>query len=315
MTDARQAAVLATETAIAAKNPTPEPTPAPEPATVTPEATEPEVAASDPNAAADPIEDGEEEHEESAASDNGAETTAKPGKKSKPGVQKRFSELTKEKHEALRAEEAARAEAAYWREQAQMRQQPQQEQPRPTPAAQGKPTLEAFGYDQDAYENARDAWVIQQAQQSWREQNQQEQSQRQQQERVTKFRERVAAFEKEVPGGWEAAKAAPFDPTPVMVEAIAESEIGPKVGYYLSQHLDEARAISTLAPFQQAIAMGRIEAKLLSVPPPTPRTPVTRAPAPAPSLASGSAARPSDASSVEEHIAEVQAQRRKNKYG
>ena len=297
----RQEQVLAVEAKIAATNaPVSEPDVTPDP--ITPEAPEPEVAQ-----IAVPVEHDEEENEEAAASDNGVDSTAPRKNK---GVGKRINELTREKHEERRARESAEAEVAYWRQQAQ-HQAPQYQ---PAQAqTQGKPTLEQYGNDWDAYQEARDSWVIGQAQQSFSEQQRQADDQRQQQARQSKFQERIADFEKEVPGGWEQAIASPVATTPTMLEAIAESDIGPKLGYYLSQNLDESLRISRLSPTSQAVAMGRIEAKLLQPSTPPPPRPVTRAPAPPPSIpnASGVNAR---LSGIEDHIALVKAQRQA-KYG
>ena len=298
MDDVRQAAVLAAEARIVAATPAPEPEPAPvEEATPVSEA-----PAIEPPAAV--AEDHDDEHEDSAASDNGDDSTAPRKNK---GVGKRINELTREKHEERRAREQAVAEAAYWREQAQR-------QPTQAPTqTQGRPTLEQYGYDQNAYEEARDQWVINQTRQSFVQEQQQWAERQQQQARQSKFQERLAALEREQPGAWEQAVAAPVETTPVMLEAIAESEVGPRIGVYLSQHLDEALSISRLPPMQQAVAMGRIEQKLMHAPPPPPRPTVTRAPAPPPVISAG-AALPSKLSGIEDHIAVVKAQR-KAKYG
>jgi hypothetical protein len=304
MDDVRQAAILAAEERIVAASPKPEPEPAPvieEPAQVVAE-----TPAIEPPAAV--VEDHDDEDEESASSDNGADPTAPRKNK---GVGKRINELTREKHEERRRAETAQAEANYWREIAQ-KAQPQAQAAQATPS-QGKPTLEQYGNDWNAYEEARDQWVIEQAHQSFAKQHQQAEEVRQQQARQAKFQERLAAFEKEVPGGWQQAVSSPVETTPVMLEAIAESDIGPKLGYYLSQHLDEALTISRLPPMQQAVAMGRIEARLLSAPPPPPRPTVTRAPPPPPAV-SGANAVPAKLGGIEDHIAVVQA-KRKAKFG
>jgi len=277
--------------------------PAPEPEAIYEESKAPEPAAvvSD---------DHEEDTDESATSDG--DDPAAPKRQNK-GVGKRINELTREKHEERRARETAEAEAAYWRQQVQ---QPNPRQPEPTQTANGRPTLEQYGYDQNAYEDARDAWVIGQAKQSWQAEQAQAYQAQKQQEKTSTFQSRLAAFEKESPGAWNEAVAAPLPTTPIMLEAIQESEVGPKLGVYLANHLDEALAISRMAPLNQAIAMGRIEAKL-STPTPSapPRPTVTRAPAPPPVLQSGAPAGISPSRmGIEDHIAAVIAQK-KARYG
>ena len=181
---------------------------------------------------------------------------------------------------------------------------------------QGRPTLEQYGYDQNAYDDARDAWVVAQAKQSWQAEQAQANAARQAQEKISAFQSRLAAFERKSPGAWGEAVSAPLDATQVMLEAIQGSEVGPEVAVYLAKNLDEAHNISRLPPFQQAVAMGRIEAKLLQAPaPPARPVTVTRAPAPPPSIASGSpASTPVSKWGIEDHLAEVKRQKQA-KYG
>lgn len=299
MTDVRQAAILATEAAIAAKTP--------EPAPVANEPVDPVIADSAPHAE---IVSDDDEHfvEDSAPSDAGADPTARPRKK--PGVHQRIAEITREKHEERREREAAQRERDYWREQAQQSQRPQ---PVPqTQATQGKPTLEAYNWDQEAYFEALADYKAEQRLQGYRAEQQQAEYQRSLQAQKRQFDERVAAFEKEMPGAWEEAARAPLTITQPMAEVIANSEKGPWIGHYLATHLDEAHAISQQSPYAQAAALGRIEASLTRAPAPSalPRNTVTRAPAPAPVVTSPSASGSSALRGIEDHIAAVRAQKR-----
>lgn len=242
-----------------------------EKAPLTTESTEPQDADQ-----AAPVDETEEVTDDSAASD-GTDAPAAPKKK---GVHERINELTREKYEERRARQEAEDRLVYLEQQFRTSQQPQ--------APAGKPTLESCGYDQDLLESSLISWAESQAQSRWQHQFQQQQAQQLQQERASKAAERIQALEQEVPGAWEAATTAPINYTPTMLEAIAESEMGPKIGYFLSQNLDEAHRISRLSPFQQAIAMGRVEAQLSTQTPSraAPKT-VTKAPPPPPVSQSG----------------------------
>jgi hypothetical protein len=316
MSEAKQAAILSLETKFAAKDAAKADVSVPE-ETVDNSEEEAEIVkpaeGTKPDAPAAPADDSEEEEhdEESATSDNGDDPTARP-KKNK-GVGKRINELTREKHEALRRAEAVEAENAYFRQLVQQQQQGQQPSQQQTPTqAQGKPTLEDCGWDQELFAEKLTDWKVDQRFQALQQDQQRQQYQTQQQERQSKVQSRIQALEQEVPGAWEAAISAPINYTPSMIEAIAESDIGPKVGYYLSQHLDEAAQISRLSPFAQAVAMGRVEAKLSAVPPQKPVT-VTRAPAPAPGLPAGTSAT-AKMDSMEDHIQAVRAKRKALRY-
>jgi hypothetical protein len=274
-----------------------------EPAPAKAAAPEPEKPEPAPQAAPAPVEAVDDDDTEDSTPSPGSDPTAKPRTK-KPGVHQRIDELTREKYEERRAAEQARQEAAYWREQAQRTQAPQAPQP------QGKPTLEAFGYDQEAYFEALADWKADQKLQGFKAEQTKAETLRQQQERARKFQERVARFEQEVPGGWQVAVTAPFNPTPAMLEVIAESDIGPRIAHYLATHLDEAHSLAQQGQYAQAAALGRIEAKL-SAPPPAPPARLTSAPPPPPSV-TGNAPPSKDPArmSMEDHMAAVAAKRR-----
>ncbi len=231
------------------------------------------------------------------ATSDGTEPPAAPPKK---GLQDRFDELTREKYEERRAREAAEANLAALQRQIQAQQQP-------APATKAKPTLEQFGYDQDAYEEARDEWVATQVEQRVSQRFEQAAVQRQQHEKLGKFEARITAFEQESPGAWEEVMKSPVQPTQIMREAVAESEVGPKLAYHLAKHLDEAFAISQMPPLQQALAMGRLESKLLtpSAQPRAPAKTVTQALPPPSALPSGTST--VKKSLADETIAEAQA--------
>ena len=76
-----------------------------------------------------------------------------------------------------------------------------------------------------------------------------------------------------------------YDPsvpiTSAMAEAIAESDVGPQVAYYLGKNRDEAARIAGLSPLAAAREIGRIEARLAAKPV---APPVTKAPPPPPKI-------------------------------
>jgi hypothetical protein len=299
MSDVRQAAILATAAEIAASNAPAEPV-TPDPVQATPE---PVIAADAAPPAEVVSDDDDNDFEEAATSDAGADPTARPRKK--PGVHQRIAELTREKHEERRARERIEQELAQLRQQAQP--------PAATQATPGRPMPEQFN-DWNDYEAARDTWLLTQAKQQWAAEQKQAETLKQQQERQRKFQERIAAFEREVPGAWQEAVSAPITTTPAMLEVIAESEVGPRIAHYLATHLDEAYAISQQGPYAQAAALGRIEAALArpATPSAPPRNTVTRAPAPAPVVTASSGANTA-LRGVEDHVAVVRAQKRANR--
>lgn len=106
---------------------------------------------------------------------------------------------------------------------------------------------------------------------------QQEATQRQTEDMKRSFNSRCS----EASSRYEDFEGVAFDPsvplTRDVARAIMTSEKGPDLAYYLGSHPDEARAIASMGdPLHRAMALGRIEAKLVA---PKPKK-ATAAPAP-----------------------------------
>jgi len=232
--------------------------------------------------------DAEEDDDADSADADGEEPTA-PKRKQSRREQRRFNQLTREKYEALRERDAAilRMELL-----AQQFQPPQTQQQVQQQAVQGEPTLEQFGYDEAQFRPAHTQWLIGEAKKAARAEIEQELTQRQMQEQGTRFNQRVTELEKKMPGAWKRATEAPLQTTPIIEQVIFHSDVGPEIGVYLADHLDEAQAITRLPHMQQAVALGRIEAAVKAAPaaPPRPPKAVTAASAPSAPLPSGSSA-------------------------
>lgn len=237
------------------------------------QAAQPEVAEAEQ---AEVAEDADEQNEpEAEAAPDGKDAPAPPKPK---GVGKRIDELTRDKYDAIRRAEMAE-QRLYALEQERIARQTPQTQAIP----QGKPTLEAFGYDQEAYTEALTDWKVQERFQALQAQQQQAQQQQKVVETLTKFQERVASVD---PDEWQWAVEANPPTSPVMLEVIAESEVGPQLGIYLAKHPDEAAAIARMPPAAAARSLGRIEERLSApvAPNPVPPKTVTKAPAPVSTL-------------------------------
>lgn len=182
-----------------------------------------------------------------------------PGKPKNKGVGKRINELTKEKHDALR-------ERDYWREQAMATQKGGQPAPTDAPQAQaaeqdnGEPRIEDFEFDVTKFNRAHYQWL-----------RDQDRRQEQASQRLTTLRDRESAFEAEHPDYRERVYSPTVPITQGMAEAMLGTDNAPAVAYHLATHLDEAAAIAALSPIQQAIAIGRIDARLSA--PPAPAAP------------------------------------------
>lgn len=181
------------------------------------------------------------------------------------------------------------AERNYWREQAIKGQPAQPAAPVEPAVPEGPPTLEQHGYDTEKWSQAYAQWSRVDAARVVRQELEKVEQQKQAQTIAQSFAEREAAFAAVTPdyvdvvSNPELASLA----TPVISEAIVSGENGAALSYYLGTHLEELAAISRKSPTQQAIAIGRLEAKLANAPAsPAAAPPVkkavqqTRAPAP-----------------------------------
>lgn len=232
--------------------------------TAPPEADAPPVTTAEPGAA-------ETEGHEPSADDAGAE---QPKAKSKGGFQRRIDELTQRQRDAQR-------EAEYWREMA-MRAVPAQPQAQPAaPQAPQPPDPSKYaGGEWDAeYQKARDAYVREAAAHDaevrlWQRVHQasiaqqRAQAQAQFQSKAETFQERQAEFSAQVEDYQDAAQAAlgalarNRGVADAVGEALADSDAGPEVLYFLGKNPAEARALAQMNPAAAARHIGRIEARI-----------------------------------------------------
>lgn len=199
------------------------------------------------------------EEAEARGEETGEQSEATEKDPYKPrGVQKRIDELTRHRYEAMAAAEQAKRE----REQMaveiarlQQAQTPQETRP--------KPTREQFNYEEDAYLEALTDWKLEQRDAA----AQRQASQRQQQAAQSQRREYIGTVnqrgEKEFPDYAEKVLNNPaLVCTEDMALAMATAENGHKVAYFLGNNPGEAARIASLHPMQQAIEVGRLEARL-----------------------------------------------------
>lgn len=235
--------------------------------------------------------------------DGTAEGEQPPGGRRKKRAQARINELVTQRiAEKQRADEAERRLQAL--EASGRTTQQGAEEP--------KKSLVDFDFDPEAY----GAYLEKRAE-SVAAKRIQEQTQAQKvQQAQASFATKAEAFKKDAPDFDAVAINTPLGPyyTPIMIETITESDVGPELAYYLGKHLDKAEAILQLSPAQQARELGRIEARLekQAERPATPATvsphprSVTRAPAIGATVTATSPAHKTLGDmSVEDHIAAI----------
>lgn len=231
-----------------------------------------EVPAVEATPTADPV--------EPTVSSNGDDDEPQPQPEKKPdGVQKRINELTAKAR-------AAERRAEYAESQLHANHGRNREEPSAPESAAGRPALDQFE-SYDDYVEALTDWKTDQKLTAREVANE---AKRQKSEATETTRTKVFT---QVEAG--RSEFADFDDVVInnpdlpvsesMTGVLLELEKGHAVAYYLGQNLEEAADIASMSPTRQAIALGRIEAKLAIKSP----AKLSKAPAPVGSALAGGA--------------------------
>lgn len=236
--------------------------------------------------------DEDERDDDSNGEDEGEDRKRKPKRP-------RWSDLNRAQREALEA----RRELEELRRQLAERDGKREE---PTPAKpEGKPTLEQYDYDQEAYLTALADWRLAEREREREQQTQQQQAQQATAERITQLQAAEAEFSKANPDYEGVAKNPQVPITQLMADVMLENpSTAPAIAYYLGQNVEEAARIAQMTPVQAARAIGAIEAKVTTTPKPAPPPkPVKKAAPVVPTLNSGApAVKDWSQMSTDEHV-------------
>jgi hypothetical protein len=127
------------------------------------------------------------------------------------------------------------------------------------------PTLAKFNYDPDKYSEANAAWLNRQVAKQVTAAINQKEAIATAQKVEAKFKEQETELRK-VAKDYDTVISNPNLPklSPEAAREIVFSEAGPKLTYHLAKNPDLATRISRMAPAQQLVAIGRLEAQLLA---------------------------------------------------
>ena len=197
------------------------------------------------------------------------------------GVQKRIDRAVRQKYEAEARTKMLEERLAAL----ETRQQPQAQRPA---YDDSEPTIDKFD-NFDQYVAAKAEWIAERKiNQTLTAREQQQQAAREAAERTKtadSWNKRNPQATVEMPDFEEVLASSDVPMTQPMQQAIMESDIGPKLAYYLATNPDEATDIAGMSPIGAIRALGRLEERLSSQKPvvkttsaPPPITPVgTRA--------------------------------------
>jgi hypothetical protein len=190
------------------------------------------------------------------------------------GVQRRIDRAVRAKYEAEARAQAAEEQLNYFRQ----RETGQREQPA---SHETEPTIDKFD-NIEHYVAAKAQWIARQEVAQAFQANQRQAQQFTEAQQHAQVREqwaaRLQAATAEMPDFEDVVATADVPMSRAMEQAILESEIGPKMAYWLAQHPQEAVNISRLPPSKAFTQLGRIEERLLAGKTVTPK--LTSAPPP-----------------------------------
>jgi len=186
------------------------------------------------------------------------------------GVQRRIDRAVRAKYEAEARTKVAEEELQRWR--GESRQQAPEN---------AEPTIDKFD-NIEHYISAKAKWVanseIRKAMEQTAHQTQAQQEHQYHAQVMQDWSVRLEQTTAELPDFEEVLSASTVPMSGAMERAILESEVGPKLAYWLAQNPKEAHEISQLPPTRAIARLGRIEERLTTAKPAAPRT--TSAPPP-----------------------------------
>ena len=195
-------------------------------------------------------------------------TEAKPVVPSKTYTEDEFQKAFQKRlgQESRRLERVARAEAR-----AEFAERQLAEKNAPANEPEGPPKPEDFK-DYDSFLKAAVKHEVEQRMKGFSNETAQQTQARQQSEYAASVAAKLGASKAKYPDFEEVAYASDVPISKFMAQAIAESESGGDVAYYLGSNVDVAHRISLLPPTQQVREIAKIEAQL-SARPATTKTP------------------------------------------
>jgi len=223
----------------------------------------------------------EPESEESQSEPKEAEKEANQEgeRKQNPKLEKRFSEITKQREEARKEaqnERQARVELEQRLAALEQQRQPQQQsyvdqEPQPSQfndAFEYAKALAEFSTEKALAE--RDRQVAQQREQEA------------QQKIIQSWAQKVQEAKAELPDFDDLVASSDVVVNNAVRDAILESDVGPKILYHLAENNDLAKKIASLSPNAALREIGKLEARFEAKPETTQTAPVVRSKAPAP---------------------------------
>jgi len=207
-----------------------------------------------------PVAEESEPVEEVEQSDTSEQEDAKPTeeRKQNPKIEKRFSEITKQRE--LARQEAAREREARERLEAEVAALKQQTQPKPAAPVDAKPQPSQFT---DAFEFAEALadWSAEQALIRRDKEDAERRADAERQKVISSWTTKVAAAKADIPDFDDMVASSSVAVSDAIRDAILESDVGPQILYHLAKDDDVAKRITSMSPNAALREIGKLEAR------------------------------------------------------
>ena len=228
-----------------------------------------------PNEPAEPQEVDQRQSEPTEAEN---EATATEDRKQNPKLERRFSEITKQR-EAAR-EEARREREARESLEAKVRELEAKVQPKADPVVESEPLPEQFS-DMYEYAKALTDYRVEQRLQEEKQKEAQAKAAAEHAKLIDAWGQRVKAAKAEMPDFDDMVNSADVTVSNEVRDAIFESDVGPRILYHLAENPDFAVKLQGMTVTAALRAIGRLEAQYEKTEPQTkPVVGKSKAPAP-----------------------------------
>ena len=219
------------------------------------------------------------EEEQSEPKEAEKEANQEGERKQNPKLEKRFSEITKQREEArleAQRERQARVDLEQRLAALEQQRQPQQQsyidqEPQPSQFA------DAFEYAKALAEFSTEKALAERDRQV-----EQAREQEAQQKIIQSWAQKVQDAKAELPDFDDLVASSDVVVNNAVRDAILESDVGPRILYHLAENNDLAKRIASLSPNAALREIGRLEAKFEAKPETKQTAPVVRSKAPAP---------------------------------
>jgi hypothetical protein len=211
-----------------------------------------------PSEAVEPTEPQEVDQGQSEPTEVENEATATEDRKQNPKLERRFSEITKQR-EAAR-EEARREREAREGLEAKVRDLEAKFQPKAEPQAEQEPMPEQFS-DMFEYAKALTDYRVEQRMQEEKHKEVQAKAAAEHAKLIDTWGQRVKAAKAEIPDFDDMVSTADVTVSNEVRDAIFESEVGPRILYHLAENPEYAVQLQGMTLTAALRAIGRLEAQ------------------------------------------------------